>query len=239
MVPHSWILECVAIWKTVLTSNHEVLGTVDKRGIFQGDSNIAITVCDHYGTTVTDSKGRKSWLPTQKRIQDQFPHLDKVMNKEMKDSIWNEYIRRVKLRCKSNRNAGNFVSDMNAWAIGVMRYSGGIIDWTKEELQDMDRKIRKIMTCLHPRGSAATLYMKRKGGRTRKCGGLHNSWKERNVWKKVRKICWVEHCGREKQMRNSQKEKGVKERRICMKESYKGNLWRKPGTSHKSFQESG
>ena len=27
-----------------------------------------------------------------------------------------------------------------AWAIGVMRYSGGIIDWTKEELQDMDQK---------------------------------------------------------------------------------------------------
>ena len=56
MVPHSWILECarmfglaknivtliensMANWKTVLTSNQEVLGTVDiNRGIFQGDS---------------------------------------------------------------------------------------------------------------------------------------------------------------------------------------------------------
>ena len=26
---------------------------------------IAITVCDHHDTTVTDSKGHKSWLPTQ------------------------------------------------------------------------------------------------------------------------------------------------------------------------------
>ena len=52
----SWILECatkvgvaqnkttliansMAFWKTVLTSNQEVLGTVDiKRGMFQGDS---------------------------------------------------------------------------------------------------------------------------------------------------------------------------------------------------------
>ena len=25
---------------------------------------IAVTVCDHYDTTVTDSKGHKSWLPT-------------------------------------------------------------------------------------------------------------------------------------------------------------------------------
>ena len=56
MVPYSWILECrrmvgvaqniitliensMANWKTVLTSNQQVLWTVDiKRGIFQGDS---------------------------------------------------------------------------------------------------------------------------------------------------------------------------------------------------------
>ena len=31
-------------------------------------------------------------------------------------------------------------------SVGVMRYIGGIIDWTKEELQDMDRKTRNIMT---------------------------------------------------------------------------------------------
>ena len=42
----------------------EVLGIV-KRGIFQG-------VCDHYDTTVTDSKRHKSWIPTQeRRMQDQ------------------------------------------------------------------------------------------------------------------------------------------------------------------------
>ena len=72
--------------------------------------------------------------------------LDKIMNKEMKENIGNEYNMRVKLICKSNLNVGNFISGMNAWAIGVMRYSGGIIDWTKEELQDMDQKTRKMMT---------------------------------------------------------------------------------------------
>ena len=63
----------------------------------------------------------------------------------------------------------------------------------KEELQEKDRKTRKIMTfnrCLHPRSSVARLYMKQKeGGR-----GLHN-WKERISWlherKYIRKICWV------------------------------------------------
>ena len=95
--------------------------------------------------------------------------LDKIMYKEMKESIGNEYIRRVKLIYKSNLNAVNFISDMNAWAIGVMRYNKEIIDLTKEELQDMERKTRKITTlnrCLHPRSSVARLYMKwKEGGR--------------------------------------------------------------------------
>ena len=56
IIPHSWIFECarmvgvaqniitliensIANWKTVLTSNQKVLGTVDiKKGIFQGHS---------------------------------------------------------------------------------------------------------------------------------------------------------------------------------------------------------
>ena len=37
---------------------------------------IAITVCDHHDTTATDSKGHKSWLPTQERkVQDQSPAI--------------------------------------------------------------------------------------------------------------------------------------------------------------------
>ena len=65
------------------------------------------------------------------------------------------------------RNAGNFISGLNAWAIGVMRCSGGIIDWAKEQLQDMGRKTSKVMTlnrCLHSRSSVARLHMKQKEG---------------------------------------------------------------------------
>ena len=95
MVPHSWILECarmvgvaqniitliensMANWKSVLTSNQEVqFGTVDiQREIFQRDSLSPFTVCDHHDTTVIDSKGHKSWLPTQeRRIQGQSPAI--------------------------------------------------------------------------------------------------------------------------------------------------------------------
>ena len=63
----------------------------------------------------------------------------------------------------------------------MARHSGGIIDWTKEELQDMGRKTRNIMTlnrCLHPRSSMARSYEgKRRRERTHKCGGLYSKLK--------------------------------------------------------------
>ena len=99
--------------------------------------------------------------------------LDKTMNKEMNENIGNEYIRRVKLICKRNLNAGNLISGLNAL---MMRYSGGIIDWTKEDYQNMDRKTRKIMTlnrCFHPRSSVYESERRRE--RTHKCGRLYNN----------------------------------------------------------------
>ena len=85
----------------------------------------------------------------------------------MKGRIGNEYIGRLKLIWKSNLNVGNFIYGINAWTIGVMINSGAILDWTKEELQDMVRKTWKIITlyrCLHPRSRVERLYMKRKEG---------------------------------------------------------------------------
>ena len=106
--------------------------------------------------------------------------LHKTMNKEMKENIGNEYIRRVKWICKSNLNSGNFISGLTAWAIGAVRCSEGIIDWTKVELRDMDRKSREIMTlnrCLHQKEVAwQDLYeAERRRERTHKCGGLCNN----------------------------------------------------------------
>ena len=89
--------------------------------------------------------------------------------KEMKERVRKEYIRRIKLLLESKLNGGNVIRAINTWAVAVLRYSGGILDWTKEELQNMDRKTRKIMTinhALHPRANVARLYLPRnEGGR--------------------------------------------------------------------------
>ena len=112
-------------------------------------------------------------LPDNKIIKDvditSYKHLgilesDTIKNEEMK-----EYFSRVKAILKSKLNSGNTVKAVNTWAVPVVRYSGGVVDWTKEELENIDRKTRKLMTinkALHPRARVARLYLPREvGGR--------------------------------------------------------------------------
>ena len=87
----------------------------------------------------------------------------------MKIDIRKEYLSRVKSILKSKLNSGNTVKAINTWAVPVVRYSRGIVDWTKEKLENTDRKTRKLMTinkALHPRACVARLYISRElGGR--------------------------------------------------------------------------
>ena len=93
--------------------------------------------------------------------------LDKVKEKEMKEVLKAEYLRRAKLVMRSKLHGRNKIKATNTWAVSLMRYGAGIIKWSKEELQAIDRKTRKIMTMnkeLHPRSDVATIYVARKKG---------------------------------------------------------------------------
>ena len=61
------------------------------------------------------------------------------------------------------------VKAINTWAVSLMRYSAGIVEWTKADLDVTDRKTRKLMTMygmLHPRSNVSRLYLPRsEGGR--------------------------------------------------------------------------
>ena len=58
---------------------------------------------------------------------------------------------------------------INTWAVAVIRYPVSIPDWTKEQMSNMDRNTRKMMTMngmLHPRVNGSRLYLPRdEGGR--------------------------------------------------------------------------
>ena len=81
-----------------------------------------------------------------------------------------EYIKRAKKTLSSERNARNVIKTINSWAISLLQYIGGILNWTKSELAELDRKTSKLLTgirgALHPRSSIGRLYLTRtEGGR--------------------------------------------------------------------------
>ena len=65
---------------------------------------------------------------------------------------WREYFRAV-----------------NTWAVSLVRYSAGIMEWTQEELDRIDRKTGKLMCMngmLHSTANVSRLYVPRaEGGR--------------------------------------------------------------------------
>ena len=92
-----------------------------------------------------------------------------MMVKEMKEKVRKEYVRRVRAVAGSGLTGGNLVGAVNAWAVSVIRYTAGILDWTNAELKALDVKTRKLLRmngAFHFGSSVVRLYMKRKvGGR--------------------------------------------------------------------------
>jgi hypothetical protein len=89
------------------------------------------------------------------------------MSAEMKKKVLKEYFRRLKLLLKSELYAGNLIAGINAWAIGIVRYTAGVLDWGKGELKKVDVQTRKMMTmhgAFHRNSNVARLYLKRKDG---------------------------------------------------------------------------
>ena len=68
---------------------------------------------------------------------------------------------------KSKLNGGNLVRGVNTWAVSLLKYSAAFVSWSKNELQAIDRKTRKLFTtygALHPKSDVDRLYILRKEG---------------------------------------------------------------------------
>ena len=66
-----------------------------------------------------------------------------ICQEQMKRSAKTEYLKRVRSALKSKLNAGNVFRAIDIWAVQTVRYGAAIIQWTKKELQEMQRKTRK------------------------------------------------------------------------------------------------
>ena len=62
---------------------------------------------------------------------------------------------------KSRPSRRNKIIAINTWVVSLMLYGAGIVKWTKNELDEIDRKSRKVLTLnkeLHPRNDVDRLY---------------------------------------------------------------------------------
>jgi hypothetical protein len=85
----------------------------------------------------------------------------------MKERLKQEHRRRLRVILKSELNARNKITAIGALAVPVLRYSFGIINWRIEEIKQIDRKTRKMLTMYkihHPKADIDRLYVKRKEG---------------------------------------------------------------------------
>ena len=94
---------------------------------------------------------------------------DNILHKEMKSKVSTEYYRRVKKVLKSQLHGRFALRAINTWAVPVLRYGAGIINWRIDELKNIDIKTRKMLRydgVHHPQGDVDRLYVSRdKGGR--------------------------------------------------------------------------
>lgn len=92
---------------------------------------------------------------------------DDIKHTQVKAKSTAQYTKRVRKVLKSKLNGGNIIKAINSWAVPVIRYTAGVVDWTQAELEELDRKTRKLMTAnhaLHPQSDVDRLYLPRKAG---------------------------------------------------------------------------
>ena len=66
-----------------------------------------------------------------------------IMHNEMINKLQKESYVTVKQLPSSKLNGGNSIRTINCQTVFIVRYSAGILKWTKDELKVMDMKKRK------------------------------------------------------------------------------------------------
>ena len=89
----------------------------------------------------------------------------------MKRQLRKEYKRRVKLILSSKLHGRNKVMAVNTWAVAMLRYGGGVLKWTTEELDGKTGKVMTMYGALHRKSDINSLYTDAKRKRWGRGGG--------------------------------------------------------------------
>ena len=72
--------------------------------------------------------------------------MDTIKQVEMKEKILKDYFRRTRKQLKTKLYSRNLIKGINTWTVPFVRYSESLLKLTREELQQMDKRIRKLMS---------------------------------------------------------------------------------------------
>ena len=91
---------------------------------------------------------------------------DEVMVNEINDKVKKEYYKKVRNVLETKLNSGNV---FKAVSVPVVRYSEAFIRWSRLQLEEVDRRSRKLLTMhngFHLKSNVDWLYLSRsEGGR--------------------------------------------------------------------------
>ena len=92
---------------------------------------------------------------------------DKIQESKMKEIFRKEYLRRTSPVLQPKLNGRNKINAINTWAVSLLRYGAGKLSWRKDEITEIDRRTRKLMTmnkAFNQKSDVSWLYAKRKQG---------------------------------------------------------------------------
>ena len=69
-----------------------------------------------------------------------------IQHKLMRSKIHTAYLQRVKKICKSELTTKNKITAINQFALPVVTYGFGVVDWPQKHLNTLDIKTRKMLT---------------------------------------------------------------------------------------------
>ena len=88
---------------------------------------------------------------------------DVTKHHDIKEKVKTEYYRRVRKILETKLNSGNIITGINTWAVSLQRYSAAFLNWTRAELEQMDRQTRKLMImhrALNPKSDVARTFLR-------------------------------------------------------------------------------
>jgi len=105
-------------------------------------------------------------------IDSSYKHLGVLdaggfQHSDVKANVRDEYKKRLRLLLKSKSNSQNQIQAINRFAVPVVRYTAGIIDWALQECGELHIFTRKQMTlfkALRPCAGVDRLYASHKNG---------------------------------------------------------------------------